>query len=97
MVRSVMLGYVGVAVYCYGCLVVFLKWVLVGGVVAAIVIVVADVGLWLLYVFFLGSCGLWPMSRGFWCGGMVVVSGFVCVFCGQCIEEEVGRERNGNK
>ena len=33
--------------------------------------------------FFLGVRGLWPVSSGFWCGGVVFFLGFMffCVFC----------------
>ena len=56
----------------------FLKLVLVGGVVATIVIVMADMGYCSYYVCFF-SCNLLVYGRcgGFWCGG-VVVSRFLC-------------------
>ena len=51
-----------------------------GGVMATIMIVVANVGYCGCVCFFWGSCGLWLVSCGFWCGGVVVVSGFCGFF-----------------
>ena len=70
-----------------------------GGVMATIMIVVANVGYCGCVCFFWGSCGLWLVSCGFWCGGVVVVSGFCGFFffffvscCDWCLKEEGERE-----
>ena len=66
-----------------------------GGLVAAIVIVVADVGycgycvcfFWVLVV-----CGQCLGGSGFWCGGMVVISGFLCVYFWREEETEIAKK-----
>ena len=69
--------------------------VLLGGMVATIMIVVADVGycgycvcfFWVLVV-----CGQCLGGSGFWCGGMVVISGFLCVYFWREEETEIAKK-----